>query len=491
MTMLNAGTMESLGSTAQLPRYDRSTVTTGIVHMSVGGFHRAHHAMYVDRLMNDGEAMDWGICGVGLLPGDAHMRDVMASQDCLYTLVLKHPGGVWEPRVIGSIVEYLYAPDDPEAVIEKMASPAVRIISLTVTEGGYNIDPVTREFDLGAPAVVRDLHNDRPATVFGLLTEALARRRARGLKPFTVMSCDNVPSNGHVARTAVTAFARARDPGLGDWVAGHVRFPNSMVDRITPQTTDGDRAAIAQRFGIVDGWPVVAEPFAQWALEDDFCDGRPPYDHAGVQVVDDVEPYELMKLRLLNAGHQALGCLGYLAGYRMLHDVARDPLFVRLVLGYMDREATPTLRPVPGIDLAAYKRELIERFSNDGTGDTVARICAYVSDRIPMFMLPVVRDQLATGGEVGHAAAVVAGWARYAEGIDEEGQPIDIVDNRTDVLRAAARRYPADPLAFVRQKDIFGDLADDQRFTAPYVAVLASLHAHGARQTLTHLDALI
>jgi mannitol 2-dehydrogenase len=271
----------------------------------------------------------------------------------------------------------------------------------------------------------------------------------------------------------------------------HVGFPNSMVDRITPQTTDEDRAAITERFGIADGWPVVAEPFSQWFFEDDFCAGRPPYEHAGAQVVDDVEPYELMKLRLLNAGHQVLGCLGYLAGYRMLHDAARDPLFADLLLGYMDREATPTLRPVPGIDLTAYKRELIERFSNAGTRDTVARQCVDVSDRIPTFLLPVVRDQLTAGGEVGRAAAAVAGWARYAEGVDEHGRSIEVIDSRRDALAAAARRYPGDPLAFVRQRDIFGDLGEDPRFSAPYLAVLASLHAEGARRTLAHLDALV
>jgi mannitol 2-dehydrogenase len=339
--------------------------------------------------------------------------------------------------------------------------------------------------------VVADLHNDCPATVFGLITEALTRRRRRGIRPFTVLSCDNVPANGQVARTALTAFARARAPELGEWARTHVRFPNSMVDRITPQTTDEDRAEISERFGIADRWPVVAEPFSQWFFEDDFSDGRPAYEHAGAQVVDDVEPYEMMKLRLLNAGHQVLGCLGYLAGYRMLHEAAQDPLFAGLLLGYMDREATPTLRPVPGTDLPTYKRELIERFSNAGTGDTVARQCVDVSDRIPTFLLPVVRDQLARGGEVGRAAAAVAGWARYAEGVDEQGNAIDVIDGRRDAIMAAARRYPADPLAFVRQKDIFGDLADDPRFAAPYLAVLASLHAHGARRALARLSVLI
>ena len=491
MTLLRARTLESFAPVAELPHYDRSAVRPGIVHVGVGGFHRAHQAMYIDRLMNKGEAMDWGICGVGLLPKDERMRDVMSAQDGLYTLVVKHPDGKWEPRVIGSIVEYLYAPDDPDAVIEKMADPSIRIVSLTVTEGGYNIDHFTHQFDLTFPPVAADLHSDRPATVFGLVTAALARRSERGVAPFTIVSCDNVSSNGHVARTAFTAFARATRPDLADWMDSHVRFPNSMVDRITPQTTDEDRAEIAERFGIDDGWPVVAEPFAQWVLEDDFSEGRPRYEEVGVQVVDDVEPYEMMKLRLLNAGHQVLGCLGHLAGYRMLHDVAQDPLFAELLMRYLDREGTPTLRAVPGIDLADYKRELLARFSNAGTRDTVARICTDVSDRIPTFLVPVIRDRLAAGGEVGRGVAVVAGWARYAEGVDEQGNTIEIVDSRKDALTEAARRYPVDPLGFVRQTELFGDLAEDPRFAGPYLAVLASLHDRGARRTIADLDALV
>src|SRR5215217_1420111 len=299
-----------------VPSYDRSQVGVGIVHFGVGGFHRAHQAMYVDSLMDQGKALDWGICGVGVMPFDLKIRDALVSQDCLYTLVLKDPQGRWEPTVIGSIVKYLYAADDPEAVIEQMADPATRIVSLTVTEGGYNFHPVTGKFDAENPAVQADLRPGAvPTTTFGLITEAVARRRARGIEPFTVMSCDNIQGNGHVAKEVFTAFAGLRDPELGDWVEANVRFPNSMVDRITPATTDDDRAQIKERFGVDDAWPVVCEPFTQWALEDDFSAGRPPLENAGVQVVPDVLPYELMKLRLLNAGHQALGYFGYLAGY--------------------------------------------------------------------------------------------------------------------------------------------------------------------------------
>jgi mannitol 2-dehydrogenase len=489
MTTLSEEALQRIGGDAvPVPGYDRASVTAGIVHFGVGGFHRAHEAMYVDRLLNDGKATEWGICGVGVLPHDRRMRDVMEAQDCLYTLVLKHPDGTLEPRVIGSIVEYLFAPDDPEAVIEKLAAEATRIVSLTITEGGYNVHAVTGEFDVGEPGVVRDLTGgEAPTTVFGLVTEALVRRRARGTAPFTVLSCDNIQGNGDVARRMFSAYARLRDAELGDWMEREVPFPNCMVDRITPVTTDADRALIAERFGIEDGWPVVSEPFVQWVLEDHFGDGRPPLEEAGVQLVDDVEPYELMKLRLLNASHQAMAYLGYLAGYRYAHEVCADPLFVGFLRDYMDREGTPTLAPVPGVDLADYKRTLIERFANPEVRDTLARLCLESSDRIPKWLLPVVRHQLATGGEMERSALVVASWARYAEGVDEQGQPIEVVDRVRETVMEAARRQRDDPTAFLANRELFGELIDDRRFVAAYTASLRALHDLGARATLERL----
>jgi mannitol 2-dehydrogenase len=489
MVALNEGSLPALAPVVPVPRYARDRVSAGIVHFGVGGFHRAHQAMYLDRLMNEGRALDWGICGVGVLPGDRRMKDALDAQDGLYTLVVKHPDGTFEPRVIGSITEYLFAPDDPEAVIEKMASPQTRIVSLTVTEGGYNVHPVTGEFDARDENVAHDLQpGATPVTVFGLVTEALVRRRARGLAPFTVMSCDNIQGNGDVAARMFTAFATLRDPELGAWVAAEVPFPNSMVDRITPVTTDEDRVLVAARFGIEDAWPVVCEPFTQWVLEDRFGAGRPPLEDAGVQLVADVEPYELMKLRLLNASHQALCYLGYLAGYRYAHEVCADPLFTRFLLGYMDREATPTLSPVPGVDLDQYKHTLIERFANPEVRDTLARLCAESSDRIPKWLLPVIRHQLATGGEFQRAALVVAAWARYAEGTDEQGEPIQVVDRLREARMAAASRQREHPTAFIEDRDLFGDLADDPRFVAAYTSALDSLHTDGARATLEKLD---
>ena len=486
-TPLSTAALSSLGERVPVPTYDRSAVTTGIVHIGVGGFHRAHQAMYLDRLMEQGKALEWGICGVGVLPGDARMRDALKAQDGLYTLVLRHPDGTLEPRVVGSVVDYLFAPDDPEGVVERMVDPATRIVSLTVTEGGYDIHPVTGEFD-PPPALLADLEavgaGRPPTTMFGLVTEALARRRERGVAPFTVMSCDNLQGNGHLAQKAFTAFATLRDPELGAWVGSEVAFPSSMVDRITPATTPEAVAMVAERFGVDDAWPVVAEPFAQWALEDRFTLGRPPLEDVGVQVVDDVTPYELMKLRLLNASHQALCYLGHLTGYRLVHEVAQDPLFARFLLAYMDDEATPTLAEVPGVDLVDYKRTLIERFSNEGVRDTVARLCADSSDRIPKWLVPVVRENLAAGGQVRLSALVVASWARYAEGVDEQGEPIEVVDRLAGQLTAVARRQHEEPLVFLEDRGLFGDLVDDERFTGAYRDALASLHTRGARATL-------
>jgi mannitol 2-dehydrogenase len=485
---LSNQTLKYWGERLPVPAYDRELVTPGIVHVGVGGFHRAHQAMYLDRLMNEGKALDWGICGVGVMAADRRMKEALNAQDCLYTLVLKHSDGTYEPRVIGSIVEYLFAPGNPEAVIEKMAAASTRIVSLTVTEGGYNIHDTTGDFDVTNPAVVADLQpGAAPRTTFGLVTEALRRRWKAGLAPFTVMSCDNLQGNGRLAKRAFTAFARLQDPELGDWIDSAVRFPDCMVDRITPATTDADRAEIAGRFGIGDRWPVVCEPYTQWVLEDEFTAGRPPYEQAGVQLVDQVEPYELMKLRLLNGSHQALAYFAYLTGYRLVHEAAQDPLFRAFLRGYMEQEAAPTLPPVPGIDLGAYQHTLIERFSNPHVGDTIARLCEYTSDRIPKWLLPVLRHQLAAGGEIRCSAGVVASWARYAEGADEQGNPIDVVDRRRDSLAPLARQQRGDIRAFIANREIFGDLADDQRFVTAYSTALASLHQHGARTTLRSL----
>lgn len=481
---LTTARLGELSAAIAVPAYDRSAVTPGIVHLGVGGFHRAHQARYVDDLLASG-ITDWGIVGVGLMPQDVRMRDALAAQDHLYTLLERAPDGAVHGRVIGSIIDYLFAPDSPEAVLAQLTDPRIRIVSLTITEGGYHVNQATGGFDASDPAIQAGLEPGAvPSTAFGYVVEALARRRATGVAPFTVMSCDNIAGNGEVARAMLSAFASLRDPELGDWIASEVAFPSSMVDRITPATTDADVEEVGWRFGIQDAWPVVSEPFSQWVLEDHFPQGRPPFEQAGVEMVPDVEPYELMKLRLLNASHQALCYLGYLSGYRYAHEVCTDPLFVDFLLGYMSQEGTPTLPQVPGVDLEGYRRELISRFANPHIRDTLARLCAESSDRIPKWLVPVITAQLAAGRSVRRSALVVASWARYAEGVDEQGAPIDIVDRRRAEVMSRAIAQREDPLAFLRDPDLFGDLVDVPDFTEPYAEALASLHAVGARKTL-------
>ena len=461
---LNNATLSELPIEA--PNYDRGSVTVGIAHIGAGHFHRAHQAMYIDRLLQAGLAREWGICGVGVMPADWTMRDVLNDQDGLYTLILEKPDGSRDAQVIGSIIDYRYAPDDPESALEVLAAPSTRIISLTITEGGYR-DP------------------DGPA--FVLIVEALDRRRRHGITAPTIVSCDNIENNGEIAERAVLANAENRDPELAEWVREHVQFPSSMVDRITPSTTLQMAAEVRRDFGVNDRWPVVAEPFTAWVLEDKFADGRPPLEQAGVLLVDDVAPYELMKLRLLNAGHQCLAYFAHLCGLEFVHEAASDPLFAEFLLAYFESEAIPTLPPVPGIDLHEFSRTLIERFSNPGVRDTVARLCAFSSDRIPKWLIPVICDNLASDGSVRVAAAVVASWARYAEGTDEWGRPYEVVDQLADSLIPIARSQHENPTAFIEIAAVFGDLAHQPRFVQAYNWALDSLHRKGARATLEAL----
>jgi mannitol 2-dehydrogenase len=480
MRPLNASVLADPPTGLAVPAYDRNSLAVGVVHFGVGGFHRAHQAMYLDRLMSDGLASDWAICGVGVLPQDERMRDVLDAQDGLYVLMEKHADGSRQARVVGSIVEYLFAPEDPDRVVRRLSDPNVRVVSLTITEGGYPIDPATGE--------LVDVQANHPS-VFGLIVEALGRRREIGTAPFAVLSCDNIQHNGSVARRSCVGYARGVDAELAEWIDAQVAFPDSMVDRITPVTTDADRAEVAERFGIVDEWPVVCEAFQQWVIEDRFPAGRPPYEDVGVQLVTDVEPYELMKLRLLNSSHQAMCYLGYLSGYRYAHEAMDDPKIRGLLADYMEREGGPTVPDVPGVDLVAYQATLIERFANPEIKDTLARLCAESSDRIPKWLLPVVRENLARGRDVARSAAVVASWARYAEGVDERGEPITVVDQLASQLVPVARRQRESPTAFIEQRELFGDLVDDERFTRPYLSALATLHAEGAQALLASLTA--
>ncbi|WP_300759848.1 mannitol dehydrogenase family protein [Janthinobacterium sp.] len=484
---LNQANLAQLPAKVTAPAYARDTLVPSIVHIGVGGFYRAHQAVYLDDLLALPGHAQWGYCGVGLLPSDAAMRDAMQSQDGLYTVVERSAAGD-VARVIGCVGEYLYAPDDPAAVLEKLAAPSTRIVSLTITEGGYYVNQGTGEFDASHPDIVYELaHPQAPRCSFGYLLAALSLRRQRGLAPFTILSCDNLQHNGDVTRTMLLAFAALRDADLAQWLATHCSFPNSMVDRITPATTDEHRALVRDSFGIADAWPVVCEPFRQWVIEDAFPHGRPAWELVGAQMTHDVLPYEKMKLRLLNASHQALCYIGMLLGYTYAHEAMNDAGIRALVRRMMDDEVTPLLDTVAGVDLEQYKATLIERFSNPAVRDQLARIGTEGSARIPKFVLPSVREALAQGRAIKLLGFTVACWFRYLEGHDEQGNALPLNDPYAERLRALALQGGADAGPLLSLHELFGELGESPVFVAAVTQALASLYGQGARAALEHI----
>ena len=468
------------------PEYVRGNVSQGIVHIGVGGFHRAHQAIYIEKLLTRNEAHEWGICGVGLRDEDRAMQQALESQDYLYTLYELGASNAKQIQVVGAIGNYLLAPDNAEAVILKLLESETRIVSLTITEGGYCTDDGTGEFLAELPQIRYDLeHPQAPVTVFGFLVEALARRRDAGVAPFTVMSCDNLPHNGTVTRNAVLSFAALRDVELRDWIADNVTFPNGMVDRITPMTSDVHRRQLEDETGIQDAWPVVAEPFLQWVLEDKFCNGRPALENVGVQFTDDVTPYEEMKIRLLNGGHQALVYLGVLLGHRFVHETMQDSQLRGFVRAYMDGDVTPLLADVPGIDLEAYKDCLLERFSNTAIGDQLSRIGYDGSSRLPKFIIPTLLERIEAGASLQRLALILAAWCHYQQGIDENGDAFEVADLRLDQIQSAARPGIDQVERFLGLEELFGQaLPKSPSFVEAFRLQLDRLQRLGARGTL-------
>jgi mannitol-1-phosphate/altronate dehydrogenase len=483
---LTEATLRLLRPDIAVPTYPREQLKRAIVHFGVGGFHRSHQAVYLDDLAEQRITDQWGLCGVGLLAQDKRMEQALLPQQCLFTVVSRSVG-VETARVVGSMNDYLFAPERRAQVLDALTDPDTRLVTLTITEGGYNFNQVTGEFETESPDIQADLRTPHaPATVFGYISEALDRRRRAGVAPFTVLSCDNVQSNGALTRKMIASFATLRDGGLATWIETNVAFPNAMVDRITIQTTDEDRQSVAETFGIQDNWPVVTEPFRQWVIEDTFCNGRPPLEEVGAQFVTDVHPYEMMKIRLLNASHQAMGYLGYLCGYRYVHEAMNDPDFKVFIGRLMDDEVTPLLAPVPGIDLAEYKRSLLERFANTEIKDTLLRLCFDGSSRMPKFLLPSIVEARAAGSPFRLLTLATAGWFRYLLGEDEQGAPIPIQDQMADQLGALAAEGKDDPRPLLGIRSLFGELAQDEGFVTSLQEVLHLLYARGARATLRH-----
>jgi len=485
---VSESTCSQLPAEVLVPRYDRRAVRPRIVHLGVGGFHRAHQAVYTDDLLQAGVG-DWGICGVGLVAQDRAMRDALAPQDWLYTVVARS-AQEREVRVIGSLVGYLLAHEDREAVVSRLADGQTCIVSLTVTENGYRYRPATGELDAEDPEVRHDLHAPRqPRTAVGVLAEALRRRRERGLPPFTILSCDNLPGNGQMLRRLLLDYCRQVDAGLHAWVEEQASLPNCMVDRITPFTTPENRAFLAGELGLQDNWPVFCEDFRQWIVEDRFPFGRPEWDRAGARFVADVHPYELMKIRLLNGSHSALGYLGYLLGFRDV-DLAMADLDLRSFLRerYME-EVTLTLAAVPGIDLAAYKDELVRRFSNPAIKDQVVRLAMDGSKKIPNMIARPLAEALGAGLPVRSMALAIAGWIRFLTGADEDGRPIPIEDplgpELTKAAQASCRPGAVDPRPFLALRAIFGEeIPRSAGFVQALTSWLTRLIDNGARATL-------
>ncbi|MFJ2386918.1 mannitol dehydrogenase family protein [Pseudomonas koreensis] len=483
---LNKHNLHRLAPEVQLPAYSLSETRQGIAHIGVGGFHRAHQAYYTDALMNTGQALDWAICGVGLRAEDRRARDDLKEQDYLFTLFELGDSDDTEVRVIGAIRDMLLAEDGAQALIDKLADPQIRIVSLTITEGGYCIDDSTGEFMAHLPQIQHDLaHPGAPTTVFGFLCAALEKRRGAGTPAFTIMSCDNLPHNGAVTRKALLAFATLRNAGLRDWIEQHVSFPNAMVDRITPMTSTAHRLQLADKHAVDDAWPVVCEPFVQWVLEDKFVNGRPAWEQVGVQFTDDVSPYEEMKIKLLNGSHLALTYLGFLKGYRFVHETMNDPLFVRYMRAYMDLDVTPQLAPVPGINLSDYKDTLVARFSNQAIADQLERVCSDGSSKFPKFTIPTLNRLIADGRETKRAALVVAAWALYLKGVDENGDTYTIPDPRAEFCQGLVADDALITQRLLAVEEIFGTaIPRSAAFVAAFEWCCNSLREVGVTRTL-------
>ncbi len=481
---LSRATLDHLPAAVARPGYDPSTLATGIVHLGIGAFHRAHQAVYTDALL--AEDPSWGILGVSLRSTDT--RDALAPQDGLYSVSAVDGSGAAR-RVVGASTGLVVAPEDPTLVPARLADPGVRIVSTTVTEKGYSHDPATGRLREDDPDIRHDLADlARPKTTLGVLVSGLKQRRAAGLAPFTVLACDNLPANGHTLKGLVTRFAELVDADFGKWVAGEVRFPSTMVDRIVPATTDADREGVAAALGVEDAWPVLTEPFSQWVVEDAFSLGRPAWETVGVEFCADVAPYELMKLRLLNGSHSTLAYLGYLMGHQTVAAAMGEAALAALVEGLMRHESGPTLPPL-AVDLDHYRADLLARFRNPALKHRTWQIAMDGTQKLPQRLLGPIRDRLKAGLPIDRLALGVAAWMRYVTGIDESGAAIDVRDPLAARLRAIAdtagpvadRLAPA--LAGVRE--VFGDdLPADPRFMSAVETALGRLYAEGAAATV-------
>ena len=475
----------SLPARVQQPRYDRQQLRSRIVHFGFGAFHRAHQALLTNRVLNE-KGGDWGICEISLFSGDVLMSQLRA-QDHLFTVLEKGAEGN-QAIVVGAVHECLNAKlDSLAAIIEKFCEPQVAIVSLTITEKGYCIDPATGKLDMHNTRILHDLENPtEPHSAPGILVEALHRRRERGLPPFTVLSCDNIPDNGHVVKNAVLGMAQKRSAELAGWIDAHVSFPGTMVDRIVPAATETSLAEITQELGVEDPCAISCEPFIQWVVEDNFVAGRPEWEAAGVQMVKDVLPWEQMKLRMLNGSHSFLAYLGYLAGYAHINECMEDASFREAARRVMLNEQAPTLR-ITDVDLTAYADSLIDRFANPALQHRTWQIAMDGSQKLPQRMLDGIRVHLERKSAWPLLALGVAGWIRYVSGTDERGDAIDVRDPLSDkiqsIVKASSEAERVN--ALLTLSEVFGqDLPHNSDFVDAVNEAYQRLTRYGARQAV-------
>lgn len=466
------------------PNYDRSKTKARILHLGVGGFHRAHMAYYTDQLLEQGTG-DWAINGVGLTERDATMAETMRAQEGLYTLLIRSADSE-EPRIIGSITDYLHYPDGAKELCRKAAEEEYRIVSLTVTENGYHYTGDDRDLDFDDRAIQRDIENpDNPVTSIGFLFRVAQLRIEADRTLPTFLSCDNIPHNGSVLRKLVLQYAKKVDPRTAEILEETGRFPNSMVDRITPSTEEKDRAYVRDQYRIEDRWPVVCEDFIQWFVEDDFAEGRPAWEEVGAVMVPDVIPYERMKIRLLNGAHSALSYISYLLGYRNVDRAMADPAIKDFVAAYM-KEIEPTVGTVPGVDLDAYEKKLVERFSNPAISDQVLRLCEDGSRKIPNMMLEPTQELMTAGSSYRHAAFAIAAWIRFLQGEDENGEEIPIKDPMAEQLQKAAQRCQNEVRPFVALQAVFAkSVRDSEDFVGAVNRWFRKISEDGSRAAIT------
>lgn len=480
---LSNATLNALPPGIARPGFDRAALRPGILHVGLGNFHRAHQSWYLNQLMEQGAALDWAIIGAGVRPYDADMRTRLLAQDCLTTLIELDPGRT-SAQVIGPMIDYLPIEKGHGPMIRTMADPAIRIVSLTVTEGGYFIDPATGDFDTAHPDIRHDAENPgNPRTVFGAIVAGLALRRAAGQPPFTGMSCDNLAGNGDILRRTVITLARLSDPALADWIEAKGAFPNSMVDCIVPATGPAE-LALARSLGVEDAAPVTHENFRQWVIEDNFCMGRPDWDRVGATFTQAVEDYEAMKIRILNAGHQVITNAGEILSVETIAGCMAHPLIAALFAKVQTEEIAPHVHPVPGMTPSDYVDLIRARFANPAIHDTTRRVSFDGSSRHPGFVLPILRDGLASGHPVRGLALVEALWARMCEGTREDGSTIAPNDPNWEDLTTAAKAARQSPGIWLEQRQIYGDLADNPAFADAFCDWLTLIWSDGCEAAL-------